>query len=76
LKISIHKIVNETAKEISPIPMPSVCHVFSTTRQKDLAPLFGSESVVSEVLRGKRSLNKHHVQNVSRHFKVSSRSIF
>jgi HTH-type transcriptional regulator/antitoxin HigA len=40
-------------------------------RQKDLAPMFGSESVVSEVLRGKRPLNKHHIGNLSRHFKVS-----
>ena len=27
-------------------------------RQKDLAPLLGSESVVSEILSGKRGLNK------------------
>jgi HTH-type transcriptional regulator / antitoxin HigA len=40
-------------------------------KQKDLAPLFGSESVVSEVLRGKRELNKHHIERLSKRFGVS-----
>jgi HTH-type transcriptional regulator/antitoxin HigA len=39
-------------------------------KQKDLAPLLGSESVVSEVLRGKRELNKHHIERLSRRFRV------
>ena len=45
-------------------------------RQKDLAPLFGSESIVSEVLSGKRGLNKRHIEKLSRRFKVSPELFF
>jgi len=45
-------------------------------KQKDLAPLFGSESVVSEVLRGKRELNKHHIERLSKRFGVSPAVFF
>jgi len=44
-------------------------------RQKDLAPMVGSESVVSEVLGGKRELNKHHIEKLSKQFGVS-RAVF
>jgi len=40
-------------------------------KQKDLAPLLGSESVVSEVLSGKRELNKRHIERLSKRFRVS-----
>ena len=45
-------------------------------RQKDLVPVFGSESVVSEVLSGKRSLNTHQIEGLSRRFKVSPAVFF
>jgi HTH-type transcriptional regulator / antitoxin HigA len=45
-------------------------------RQKDLAPLMGSESVVSEVLSGKRELNKRHIEKLSKRFKVSPELFF
>jgi HTH-type transcriptional regulator / antitoxin HigA len=45
-------------------------------KQKDLAPLLGSESVVSEVLRGKRELNKHHIERLSKRFGVSPALFF
>lgn len=45
-------------------------------RQKDLAPLLGSESIVSEVLRGKRELNKRHIEKLSRRFKISPEVFF
>ena len=45
-------------------------------KQKDLARLFGSESVVSEVLRGKRELNKHHIERLSKRFDVSPAVFF
>jgi hypothetical protein len=40
-------------------------------KQKDLAPLFGSESIVSEILNRKRELNKHQIEKLSRRFNVS-----
>src|SRR6267142_1132682 len=40
-------------------------------RQKDLVSVFGSESIVSEVLQKKRDLNKTHIERLSKRFNVS-----
>ena len=48
----------------------------SNLKQKDLAPLLGSESVVSQVLRGKRELNQHHIERLSKRFRVSPAVFF
>lgn len=45
-------------------------------RQKDLAPIFGSESIVSEVLHGKREINKNHIEKLSKRFRVSPVAFF
>jgi HTH-type transcriptional regulator/antitoxin HigA len=45
-------------------------------RQKDLAPIFGSESIVSDVLHKKRSLNKTHIEKLSKRFHVSPAVFF
>jgi HTH-type transcriptional regulator/antitoxin HigA len=45
-------------------------------RQKDLVPIFGSESIVSEVLHRKRALNKTHIEKLSKRFRVSPAVFF
>ena len=45
-------------------------------RQKDLVPIFGSESIVSEVLHKKRDLNKTHIEKLSARFHVSPAVFF
>ncbi len=45
-------------------------------RQKDLAPIFGTESIVSEVLHGKRELNKSHIERLSKRFRLSPAVFF
>jgi HTH-type transcriptional regulator/antitoxin HigA len=45
-------------------------------RQKDLVDVFGSESIVSEVLNGKRELNKEHIGRLSKRFHVSPALFF
>jgi len=45
-------------------------------RQKDLAPVFGSESIVSEVLNRKRELNRTQIEKLSRRFGVSPAVFF
>src|SRR5579859_3023886 len=45
-------------------------------RQKDLAKEFGTESIVSEVLNGKRELNKDHIEKLSKRFDVSPAVFF
>jgi len=45
-------------------------------RQKDLVSIFGTESIVSEVLRKKRGLNKTHIEKLSKRFNVSPAVFF
>lgn len=45
-------------------------------RQKDLVDVFGTPSIVSEVLSGKRELNKEHIRRLSDRFHVSPELFF
>ncbi len=45
-------------------------------RQKDLLDVFGTESIASEVLRGKRELTKQHIRRLSKKFHVSPAVFF
>ena len=45
-------------------------------KQKDLAALFGAASIVSEVLSGKRELNKDQIARLSARFHVSPEIFF
>jgi HTH-type transcriptional regulator/antitoxin HigA len=40
-------------------------------KQKDLVDVFGTRSIVSEVLSGKRKLNKDYIERLSQRFHVS-----
>jgi HTH-type transcriptional regulator / antitoxin HigA len=39
-------------------------------RQRDLIPVFGSSSVASDVLTGKREISKHHARRLAGYFHV------
>jgi HTH-type transcriptional regulator/antitoxin HigA len=45
-------------------------------KQKDLADVFGTRSIVSEVLSGKRKLNREHIERLSHRFHVSPEVFF
>lgn len=45
-------------------------------KQKDLVDVFGAPSIVSEVMRGKRELNKEHIRRLSERFDVSPEMFF
>ena len=45
-------------------------------KQKDLVDVFGTASIVSEVLSSKRELNKEHIQRLSERFHVSPELFF
>lgn len=45
-------------------------------RQKDLVSLLGSESVVSEIVNGRRPLSKSNIEKLSRRFRVSPAVFF
>jgi HTH-type transcriptional regulator / antitoxin HigA len=45
-------------------------------RQRDLVPILGPESVVSEIVNGKRPLSKTNIEKLSRRFHVSPAVFF
>jgi HTH-type transcriptional regulator / antitoxin HigA len=45
-------------------------------RQKDLVDIFGTASIVSDVLNGKRDLTKEHIRRLSQRFHVSPAVFF
>jgi HTH-type transcriptional regulator/antitoxin HigA len=45
-------------------------------RQADLVPIFGSRSVASAVLNGKRELSKAHIRGLAEYFKLSPEVFF
>src|SRR3974377_140685 len=45
-------------------------------RQRDLVDELGSDSIVSEVLKGKREVNKNHIEKISKRFNISPAAFF
>jgi HTH-type transcriptional regulator / antitoxin HigA len=45
-------------------------------KQKDLVNIFGTPSIISEVLNGKRKLTTEHIRRLSRRFHVSPELFF
>jgi HTH-type transcriptional regulator / antitoxin HigA len=60
----------------SPVQVLRALMDANNLRQKDLVPIFGSESVVSEVLHKKRALNKSHIEKLSKRFHISPAVFF
>jgi HTH-type transcriptional regulator/antitoxin HigA len=75
-------LIEAYEEENYPIPDASPIEVLRTLmdandlRQKDLATIFGSESIVSEVLHKRRELNKNHIEKLSKRFRVSPAVFF
>lgn len=59
-------------------PRDIVLHLMESNglRQVDLVDVFGAESTVSEVLKGKRNLAKSHIEKLSQRFNVSPEVFF
>jgi HTH-type transcriptional regulator/antitoxin HigA len=59
-------------------PLDVIRHLMEENhlRQKDLADVFGTESIVSDVLNGKRDLAKDHIRKLSERFGVSPALFF
>jgi HTH-type transcriptional regulator / antitoxin HigA len=75
-------LIEAYEKEYHSIPAASPVGVIralmdaNDLRQKDLIPIFGSESIVSEVLNKKRALNKTHIEKLSKRFRISPAVFF
>jgi len=59
-------------------PLDIIRHLMDAhnLRQKDLVDVFGTESIVSDVLNGKRDLAKDHIRRLSTRFHVSPSVFF
>ncbi len=59
-------------------PLDIIRHLMEVhnLRQKDLADVFGTESIVSDVLNGKRDLAKEHIRRLSARFHISPAVFF
>jgi HTH-type transcriptional regulator / antitoxin HigA len=59
-------------------PLDIIRHLMDAhnLRQKDLVDVFGTESIVSDVLNGKRDLAKEHIRRLSTRFHVSPSVFF
>jgi HTH-type transcriptional regulator/antitoxin HigA len=60
----------------SPVEVLRELVTANNLRQKDLTSELGSESIVSEILSGKRELNKRHIEKLSARFNVSPAVFF
>jgi len=75
-------LIEAYEEEYHSIPDASPVEVLRTLmdanglRQKDLVTIFGSESIVSEVLNKKRDLNKTHIEKLSKRFHISPAAFF
>jgi HTH-type transcriptional regulator/antitoxin HigA len=62
---------HDAFKEASPVDVLRELMLANNLKQKDLLDVFGTPSIVSEVLHGKRQLTTEHIRRLSRRFQVS-----
>jgi HTH-type transcriptional regulator / antitoxin HigA len=58
-------------KEGSPMDVLNELMLANGLKQKDMLDVFGTPSIISEVLHGKRQLTTEHIRRLSRRFHVS-----
>jgi|SRR6185312_966951 len=63
-------------KPAQPIDVLNELIEANSLRQKDLVDVFGSPSIISEILNGKRGLTIEHIKKLSRRFHVSPEVFF
>jgi HTH-type transcriptional regulator/antitoxin HigA len=63
-------------KPSSPSGVLNELMLANNLKQKDLLDVFGTPSIVSEVLRGKRRLTTEHIRRLSQRFHVSPEVFF
>ncbi len=74
--IEAYEEAHQSIPDASPVEVLRALMEAHNLRQKDLVPIFGSESIVSEVLHKKRALNKSHIARLSKRFHVSPAVFF
>ncbi|HWF13215.1 MAG TPA: hypothetical protein VG272_05730 [Candidatus Acidoferrales bacterium] len=74
--IETYEEEHHSIPDASPIEILRSLMDANDLRQKDMISIFGSESIVSEVLHKKRGLNKTHIEKLSKRFRVSPALFF
>ena len=62
--------------DISGVELLKVLIAELNLKQKDLVPIFKTESIVSDVLKGKRKLTVEHIQKLAEFFNLSPAVFF
>src|ERR1700722_7719202 len=76
LLIEIFEEKHYALEAASPIEILNELMSANDLKQKNLLDIFGTPSIVSEVLNGKRRLNTEHIRQLSLRFKVSPEVFF
>src|SRR5271163_3469987 len=74
--IEAYEEEHHSIPDATPVEVVRALMDANNLRQKDLVPIFGSESIVSEVLHKKRGLNKTHIEKLSKRFRISPAAFF
>jgi HTH-type transcriptional regulator/antitoxin HigA len=74
--IEAYEEEHHSIPDASPVEVLRTLMDANDLRQKDLVSIFGSESIVSEVLHKKRDLNKTHIEKLSKRFQISPAVFF
>ena len=64
------------ARKATPVEVLQELMAVNGLKQKDLTSVFGTPSIVSEVMHGKRGLTMDHVRKLSEQFTVSPEVFF
>jgi HTH-type transcriptional regulator/antitoxin HigA len=74
--IEAYEEEHHSIPDASPVEVLHTLLDANDLRQKDLVPIFGSESIVSEVLHKRRDLNRAHIAKLSKRFNISPAVFF
>jgi HTH-type transcriptional regulator/antitoxin HigA len=74
--IEVWDNAHHAIENAAPIEVLQTLMAANHFKQKDLAPILGTESIVSEVLSEKRKLTVEHIARLSKRFKVSPAVFF
>jgi HTH-type transcriptional regulator / antitoxin HigA len=75
-------LVYEYEQTLEPIPdiygveLLKVLIEERSLKQKDLVPIFRTESIISDVLHGRRQLTTRHIQELAQFFHISAAAFF
>ena len=67
---------NYALKAAGPVDVLKELILANDLKQKDLVDIFGTPSIVSEILHGKRKLTTEHIRKLSKRFHVSPEVFF